>query len=189
MRTRRTITGWLFSLQMLLALGCGEPPQVIGGMGGSGGSGADGAGGGAGAPPVPLVVLGTGEAEFEPMEDEPTLDMAAGFQGGFHVWTSLIAYHFDEILLDMVLVTEIDGEPDSALTMRHTLRGTEGVDAEGEPAWTFAGYPAQVRDARCANGKRLRIEVTLLGSDGREASDERYCYLALDEDYRDDDCD
>ena len=37
--------------------------------------------------------------------------------------------------------------------------------------------------------RQLRIEVTLQGSDGREATDERYCYLALDEDYRDDDCD
>ena len=60
------------------------------------------------------VELGTGEAEFEPMEGEPTIELAVGFQGGFHIWTSFLASGFEGERLDMVLVTEVDGVADSA---------------------------------------------------------------------------
>ncbi|HEU5076022.1 MAG TPA: hypothetical protein VFU02_17635, partial [Polyangiaceae bacterium] len=60
-------------------------------------------------PPEVAVELGTGEAEFEPIEGEPTLELAAGSQGGFHVWTSFLASGFDDERLSMVLVTELDG--------------------------------------------------------------------------------
>ncbi len=138
---------------VLLALGCadGDPPDRDG----------VGAGGAGGAAPGPTVTLGTGEAEFEPIEGEPTLEMAAGFQGGFHIWTSFLATGFEDERLDMVLVTETDGDPDSALTMRATLKGSEFEDTTGKPVWTFAGYPGQIRDARCANGKRVHLSVTL----------------------------
>ncbi len=124
------------------------------------------------------------------MEGEPTLEMAAGFQGGFHVWASFRAYGFSEERLGMVLVTELQGEPESApLTMRATLKGKEATDDEGNPVWTFAGYPAQIRDARCATGRRARVRVTLSDTFGHEASDERFCEVFLDETYRDKDCD
>jgi len=142
-------------------------------------------------PPEPeqvAVELGTGEAEFEPIEGEPTLEMAAGFQGGFHVWTSFLASGFDDERLDMVLVTELDGVADSDLTMRATLKGSEVTNDAGDVFWTFAGYPGQVLDARCAHGKRVRLRVTLSDPSGREASDERYCIVSLDEDYRSNDC-
>lgn len=138
--------------------------------------------------PEPHVELGTGEAEFVPIEGEPTIEMAAGFQGGFHVWTSLLASGFDEERLDMVLVTEVDDIADSDLTMRATLRGSEIVTDDGEKLWTFAGYPGQVLDARCANGKRVHLSVTLSDSFGHEASDERHCIVTLDEAYRSSDC-
>ena len=136
----------------------------------------------------PHVELGTGEAEFEPIVGEPTIEMAAGFQGGFHVWTSFLASGFEEERLDMVLVTEVDGIDDSDLTMRATLRGSELVSEDGEKLWTFAGYPGQVLDARCASGKRVRLSVTLSDSFGHAASDERHCIVFLDEMYRSTDC-
>lgn len=145
-------------------------------------------------PPVVLepdpatVELGTGEAEFEPMLDEPTIEMAAGFQGGFHVWTSFLASGFTDQRLDMVLVTELDGVADSDLTMRATLKGNEVENDAGDVLWTFAGYPGQVKDARCAHGKRVRLHVTLSDPEGHEATDERYCIVSLAEEYRDDDC-
>src|SRR5688572_8596475 len=77
------------------------------------------------------VELGTGEAEFEPIEGEPTLEMAAGFQGGFHIWTSFLASEFVGERLDMVLVTELDGVADSDLTMRATLKGSEVTNDAG----------------------------------------------------------
>ena len=163
---------------LLLLNACESEPIVHTNAGAAGASGSDA-----------KVILGTGEAEYEPIEGEPTLEMAAGFQGGFHVWASFLASGFSEERLDMVLVTQLDGEPESApLTMRATLKGTEAVGEEGEPVWSFAGYPAQMRDARCANGRRARVRVTLSDTFGHEASDERYCVLFLDEIYRDDSC-
>ena len=139
--------------------------------------------------PEPAAVeLGTGEAEFEPMVGEPTIEMAAGFQGGFHVWTSFLASGFTDQRLDMVLVTELDGVADSDLTMRATLKGSEVENDAGDVLWTFAGYPGQVLDARCAHGKRVRLHVTLSDPEGHEASDERTCIVSLAEEYRDDDC-
>ena len=168
--------------------------RLIGGAGVLGlvtacGSSADADPPGQPQPPRGVAVeLGTGEAEFEPIEGEPTLEMAAGSQGGFHVWTSFLASGFEDERLDMRLVTEIDGVADSDLTMRATLKGREVTDDRGDVFWTFAGYPGQVRDARCAHGKRVRLHVTLTDPVGREATDERYCIVALDEAYRDDDC-
>ncbi|HEY6727736.1 MAG TPA: hypothetical protein VI197_27060 [Polyangiaceae bacterium] len=140
------------------------------------------------APVEVAVELGTGEAEFEPIEGEPTLEMAAGFQGGFHVWLSVLGSGFEDERLDMKFVTALDGVLDSDLTMRATQKGRQVTNAEGEVFWTFAGYPGQVKDARCAHGKRVRLQVTLSDPVGREATDERFCIVALDEQYRSEDC-
>jgi hypothetical protein len=130
------------------------------------------------------VELGTGEAEFEPIEGEPTLEMAAGIQGGFHVWASLLARGFEQRELDVELVTTVVDVADSRLVMRPTLQGEQSVNEDGVPLWRFAGYPAQVSGARCAHGKRVHLQVVVSDSEGREASDERYCIVALDERYR-----
>ena len=139
--------------------------------------------------PVPKEVeveLGTGEAEFQPIEGEPTIEMAAGVQGGFHVWASLMARGFEERELDVDLVTTVVDVDDSELIMRPTLRGDQSVDDDGVPLWSFTGYPAQVKGAQCANGKRVHLEVTVTDSEGREATDERYCIVSLAEQYRSD---
>lgn len=130
------------------------------------------------------VELGTGEAAFEPIEGEPTLEMAAGVQGGFHVWASLVARGFEERELDVELVTTVVDVADSRLVMRPTLRGEQSENEKGQPIWTFAGYPAQIDGARCAHGKRVHLEVTISDTEGREASDDRYCIVSLDEEYR-----
>src|SRR5688572_24255211 len=64
---------------------------------------ADGAGSAGAGAPLLRVVLGTGEAEFEPMEGEPQLHRVAGVQGGFHAWASLLAYNFSAERPEMVL--------------------------------------------------------------------------------------
>lgn len=139
-------------------------------------------------PPEVAVELGTGEAEFERIVGEPRLEMAAGSQGGFHVWVSLMASGFEDETLDIALVTEVEGVADSTLEMRHNLDGRFVTNDAGDVFWIKAGYPGQVRDAECAHGKRVRLHVTLKDPVGREATDERYCSVALDEQYRDDDC-
>lgn len=141
--------------------------------------------------PEPLAVaveLGTGEAEFEPIEGEPTLEMAAGFQGGFHVWLSVLGSGFEDDRLDMTFVTEIDETDALPLIMHATQTGREVTNDEGDVFWTFAGYPGQVRDAQCAHGKRVRLQATLSDPAGNEATDEKYCIVSLAEQYRADNC-
>lgn len=134
------------------------------------------------------VELGTGEAEFEPFDGEPRLRLVAGVQGGFHVWASFLAYGFASDRVDMLLETLVEDDPVTRLVMRARISLRDTLGADGEPARSFAGFPAQVRDARCAQGKRVRVTVTLSDSDGVTASDERYCIAEVDAGQRRTDC-
>jgi hypothetical protein len=162
-------TRFLVVVSLFGAIACGDPPAGSTALGEA------------------KVELGTGEAEFEAIDGEPTLDMAAGSQGGFHVWMSLVAHGYDEERLEATIVTTVigdDDEEEEPLTMRPRLPGELIQRDDAQSEWRFAGYPAQVRDARCAHGKRVRLEVKIWDSNDREASDERHCVVALHEDYR-----
>lgn len=134
------------------------------------------------------VVLGTGEAEFEPMQGEPELELAAGVQGGFHVWASFLAYGFSSRELGLSIVTSVEGEPGSRLPLRANVTTREVIDDEGNPARTFAGFPAQVRNARCAHGRRVLVELWLTDEAGGTASDSRSCIASLEEALRATNC-
>lgn len=144
------------------------------------GRGVAGCGGESPAEPLELsVVLGTGQAVFEPMQGEPELTLVAGTQGGFHVWASFLAYNYTAPLLGTLLVTTVDGVPDSRLVMRANLATRETTDADGNIARTFPGFPAQVYNARCAHGRRVQLDITLTDADGRSAEDTRYCIASV----------
>lgn len=134
------------------------------------------------------VVLGTGEAQFEPMAGEPRLRLVAGVQGGFHVWASFLASGFASDRADMVLETMVEDDPATRLVMRARLSLRDTVDADGEPAQYFPGFPAQVYDARCAQDKRVKVTVVLTDVDGASATDERHCIAELDAAQRRTDC-
>jgi len=134
------------------------------------------------------VVLGTGEAEFEPMDGEPTLRLVQGAQGGFHVWASMLAYGFSSPQLDMLLTTSVDDEPDSRLVMHARLTMRDVLDPSGNPAQSFAGFPAQVKGARCADGRRVGLELQLSEPGGGASGDVRYCVAEVDEASRSADC-
>lgn len=149
-----------------------------------GGGGADELAG----PSSTSVVLGTGEAQFEPMDGEPTLRLVRGAQGGFHVWASMLAYGFSSPQLDMLLTTSVDDEPDSSLVMHARLTMRDVLDPSGNPAQSFAGFPAQVKSARCADGRRVGLEVQLSEPGGGASGDVRYCVAEVDEASRSADC-
>jgi hypothetical protein len=134
------------------------------------------------------VVLGTGEAEFEPMDGEPRLRLAAGVQGGFHVWASFLTHGFTSDRVDMELETMVEDDAATRLVMRARLTLRDTLDADGQPAQSFPGFPAQVYDARCAQDKRVSVAVVLTDVDGASASDERRCIAELDAAQRRDDC-
>jgi hypothetical protein len=152
--------------------------------------------GGCGTPPTGpasdtqrAVVLGTGEAEFEDMQGEPLLNLVAGVQGGFHVWASFLAYGFSSPDLDLSLTTSVEDAPESRLVMHARSSLRETLDAAGEIAYTFAGFPAQVYEPRCAQGKRVRLEVSLSDAQGGVAGDVRECRANLDTAERAPSCD
>src|SRR5688572_28895569 len=147
----------------------------------------DGTGSAAGAA-LPRVVLGTGEAEFEPIEGEPQLRLVAGVQGGFHAWASVLAHGFSAEPPEMVLETVLNDDPASSLVMRARLSLRETLDADGNPARSLAGFPGQVADARCADGKRVTMHVTLIEPAGGSADDTRAYFAELDPSQRGDDC-
>jgi len=125
------------------------------------------------------AVLGTGQAAFEPIEGEPELALVAGTQGGFHVWASFLAYGFSAPLIGMLLTTSVDGVLDSRIVMRANLSTRPTSDIEGNPARTFAGFPAQIYDARCANGRRVELVLTLTDESGDVAEDTRHCIASV----------
>jgi hypothetical protein len=134
------------------------------------------------------VVLGTGEAEFEPIDGEPRLRLVAGVQGGFHVWASFLAYGFASDRVDMLLETMVEDDPAKSLVMRARLSLRETLDADGQAAQFFAGFPAQVYDARCAQDKRVSVTVTLTDASGASATDECHYIAELDTAQRRTDC-
>ena len=134
------------------------------------------------------VLLGTGEAEFEALDGEPTLRLVRGAQGGFHVWASVLAYGFSSPRLDLLLTTSVDDQPDSSLVMHARLTMRDVLDPDGNPAQSFAGFPAQVKNARCAAGRRVGLELQLSEPGGGTSRDVRYCVAELDEALRSADC-
>ena len=134
------------------------------------------------------VVLGTGEARFEHIEGQPELPLVAGAQGGFHVWASFLAYGFDTAAIDLTLTTRVDGAGEE-LVMRARLSTREVLDANGIPSRSFAGFPAQVRDARCAHGQRISLQLHVAAPDGSaSASDERECIALLEPEFQLSEC-
>jgi hypothetical protein len=141
------------------------------------------------APDGRRVVLGTGEADFEPIDGEPRLPLIAGVQGGFHVWASFLVYGFSMARADLVLETRVEDDPEASMVMRARLALREALDANGEPVFSFAGFPAQVYDARCAQDKRVSLHLSLTDADGYSVEDTRYCITQIAEIYRTQSCD
>ena len=137
---------------------------------------------------APRLVIGTGEAEFQPIEGEPTIELAAGFQGGFHVWVSFLAYGVDEDRLKVELYTQQVDDIGTRLKLGGLLQFVPDTDADGVPVYRLAGYPGQLKSARCADGKHVLIEATMTDSNGRTAHDERHCIVTLAEQYRSQNC-
>lgn len=144
-------------------------------------------------------MLGTGEAQFAPLAAGQELPLAAGAQGGFHVWLSFqvfgLAADEERVQLEVEAQRQAPGALElrlqSSLRLRSELgpNGDPLLDEAGRPGSGFVGYPLQIDDARCAHGDRLRIRVTLTDAIGVSASDEREVVLALAETFRSAACD
>ncbi|HTV24247.1 MAG TPA: hypothetical protein VMG12_36395 [Polyangiaceae bacterium] len=133
-----------------------------------------GAAGDGSAPDGPRVVLGTGRDAFEALESDGTVALIKGIQGGFHVWTSFLAYGFDTDIVRMELATRWDQRDESVLEMAGNVSVKASTDADGAPARVSLGWPASIFNPRCSNGRRLDIDLTVRDtSAGLSASDTR----------------
>jgi hypothetical protein len=134
------------------------------------------------------VVIGTGRSAYEPLLGEPEVPLISGIQGGFHVWSSFIAYGFDTSVLRMELKTSSDGLSDTILEQNGNVSVRPALDPEGAPVLSSFGWPASIYDPRCANGRRLRVDLTVRDQVGHSASDTKYCIVDVAEEYRATDC-
>lgn len=151
--------------------GCADP----------GGAGADSGG--------PRVVLGTGRTAFEALESDGTIPLIKGIQGGFHVWTSFLAYGFDTDVLRMELVTRWEELDESVLEMAGNVGVRPGTDPAGAAVLVSLGWPASIFNPVCSNGRRLLIDLTVRDElAGASASDRRRWIVDVAEEDRSTDC-
>jgi hypothetical protein len=141
----------------------------------------------AGQPPY-RVVLGSGQREFEPLEEGAHATLIHGPQGAYHVWTSFLSYGFDSDVLRMDISTGWDDTPDERFPMGGDVVARATLDAEGADARLTRGWPAQVREPLCQDGRALRVELTMTDPAGNAASDARRWILDVPVELRPDDC-
>jgi hypothetical protein len=157
----------------------------------SGGCGTDG-----GAKPAPdagasgpRVMLGSGRAAFEAVDENGSVPLIKGIQGGFHVWTSFFAYGFDTDVVRMDLSTRWNTRDDSVLEMGGNVGVRAATDPSGVPALLSLGWPALVSDPACSNGQLLDIEITIRDTaTGIAASDSSRWVVEVAEEDRASDC-
>jgi hypothetical protein len=135
------------------------------------------------------VVLGTGEAAFQALENGGEIPLIRGLQGAFHVWTSFLAYGFDTDVLRMDLTTRLEDVADSQLGAPGNVAVRSTLDAEGSDALASVGWPAIVaKDALCLHGRTLLVELEVLDQGGHTARDSRHWILDVAEEDRASDC-
>lgn len=135
------------------------------------------------------MVLGSGQAAFEPLSDDVPVPLIKGLQGGWHVWTSFLAYGFDTDVLRMDLTTRWEDVEESVLGGPGNVGVKPVEDASGAPALVSVGWPAVVYNPTCAHGRRLLVNLTVLDTEGRTASDRRRWIMEVPEAERSTDCD
>jgi hypothetical protein len=141
------------------------------------------------APGSARLLLGTGEEHYEPIEGVPVLQLIAGIQGGFHVWATFLGYGYqgDRLRMQVTSTWGPDGEyvfPSAEAS----IRVHEVVDENGETALEGNGWPARIEAARCSQGQRIFLEMTVRDDSGATATDSRTFVSEVQEELRATDC-
>ena len=143
---------------------------------------------GQGADASHRVLLGTGSDGFQPIAEGAAVPLISGIQGGFHVWTSFLAFGFETDVVHMDLSTRIEGDPDSLVPMPGSVALRPTTDDLGKPVLGMWGWPAAIHEPGCAHDETLVLELRVEDFSGNVASDERRCIVFVEEQYRDTDC-
>jgi hypothetical protein len=126
-------------------------------LAGCAGSGDEAGDAGPGDPPgMVSMALGSGELEFAPLEEDDELPFVAGAQGGHHVFVSFRVVNMDPKRMHVKVSTSVFERPELDLTRE----GRVTFEDDSHQS-TYAGWPAQILEAPCHPGERVRIQVTL----------------------------
>ncbi|MEM6926099.1 MAG: hypothetical protein AAF602_04155 [Myxococcota bacterium] len=122
--------------------------------------------------------VGTGQFDFETVEEAQRLPMVQGPQGGYHVWVALRARNLDprRLRVDSQLFaapeTDDTGAPlggeDPEAVGESFFFFPPFFDDDEDGVWRTAGLPHQVERTE-VRGERLRLEVVATDRDGRTA--------------------
>jgi hypothetical protein len=133
--------------------------------------------------------LGTGEQHYVPIEGEPVLRLVAGIQGGFHLWATFLGYGYEGDRLQMRVTTTWGANDEHVFPSNlAAIRVHQVVDENGEAALEGNGWPAQIELARCSQGQRVRIDMTVEDDSGHTAQDSRHFVSDVQEELRGTDC-
>ena len=116
---------------------------------------------------APLLEVGTGTTGFVPLVDGQDLDIIAGPQGGFHLWTALRASKaLSPDLFEVKLSVLQGGSQLSENGYRLTL-----VDNGAHYEWY--GMQGLVPDPAAVDGQSVTLRIAATDSTGVTATDER----------------
>lgn len=146
----------------------------------------------------PALVIGHGQDVFESFPSNQPLELEAGPQGGFHSWLQLRVYGLSAELLEVHYTHRWPARADTEVAVLLAAVGQPKVDEQGNAMEAVGPLFLQVEDPRCANDQGLEVDVTVsevLQAEGLRATQlgesvqaSVVVRLALDEQYRDLDC-
>jgi len=125
-----------------------------------------------GAPAEGTLELGTGEAEFAPLVDGQDVDLAAGAQGGHHLWLSMraegLASGRCELHVGVWSEDDLEGRQDSWVSVR-VNPAPDGAPGSLE----YIGWPGLIARPECFVERPVHFLVELTDERGVHAMDER----------------
>jgi hypothetical protein len=129
------------------------------------------------------MTLGRGELEFAPLSEDDELPFVAGAQGGHHVFVSFRIVNMDPRRMHVQVTTAIFGRPELDLTREGRVNfEPDPSEPDGEAdsqSYAYAGWPAQILEAPCHPGERVRIQVELTDLRMQVANAEQTIRLAM----------
>jgi len=112
--------------------------------------------------------VGGGEMRFEPLADGAEMTLAAGAQGGWHLWLAVHAGGMRPGAAELRVRMEPEGW-EGPLQERWWQVPLEAVP--GEAFCEHVGAAAVLSPAECLVDRPLRLDVTVSSGDGRSATD------------------
>ena len=116
----------------------------------------------------PLVEIGTGISQFEPLEDGQSMPLIAGAQGGWHLWIAVRARGVDPSGVRMAIVSYPQETERPKQTTFHTL------DLAARDGWfERVGLVQVLSTPECFQDREVVVSVDVTDASSRAAHDER----------------